>query len=79
MFVPSLSWQNDRFIYKWLENAVFRRILVPDDDQLLPRLGATCRADGTERQQQPSSKSRASAQAQTKNEAPESFSVLVCV
>jgi hypothetical protein len=26
MFVPSLSWQNDRFfIYKWLRNAVFRR------------------------------------------------------
>jgi hypothetical protein len=26
MFVPSLSWQNDRFyIYKWLKNGVFRR------------------------------------------------------
>eukprot|EP01046_Picozoa_sp_COSAG06_P043253 COSAG06_NODE_5641_length_3344_cov_22.891834_2_plen_209_part_00 len=26
MFVPSLSWQNDRFlIYKWLKNAVSRR------------------------------------------------------
>jgi hypothetical protein len=25
MFVPSLSWQNDRFIYKWRKNAVFRR------------------------------------------------------
>ena len=22
MFVPSLSWKNDRYIYKWLKNAV---------------------------------------------------------
>eukprot|EP01046_Picozoa_sp_COSAG06_P071297 COSAG06_NODE_20333_length_799_cov_1.360000_2_plen_105_part_01 len=22
MFVPSLSWQNDRFLYKWLKNGV---------------------------------------------------------
>eukprot|EP01046_Picozoa_sp_COSAG06_P128778 COSAG06_NODE_77739_length_113_cov_32572.357143_1_plen_30_part_10 len=25
MFVPSLSWQNVRFKFKWLKNAVFRR------------------------------------------------------
>ena len=34
MFVPSLSWQNGRFIYKWLKNAVFRRMerfkMLPD-------------------------------------------------
>ena len=33
MFVPSLSWQNDRFIYKWRKNGVFRRdhvTLCPD-------------------------------------------------
>jgi hypothetical protein len=23
MFVPSLSWQNDAFIYKWLKKTVF--------------------------------------------------------